>query len=124
MRLLAFGEGMALCVFIAVPQFCRLGEEMLFDVNWSFSSTTIVSPRSVSIVAHQSPELQHRFVRKVAGEDAPFTREIGALRTLPQGGLVQQPIVRTSDLCNLDPAFCTTVLDECGKVVPKSCPGV
>jgi hypothetical protein len=42
MRLLGFGKGIALCVFIAVQQFC-LGEELLFDVNWSFSSTTMVS---------------------------------------------------------------------------------
>ena len=50
MRLLGFGEGIALCVFIAVQQFC-VGEEVLFDVNWCFSSTTIVSPhkRSISI---------------------------------------------------------------------------
>jgi hypothetical protein len=91
MRLLGFGEGIDLCVFIAVQQFC-VGEEVLFDVNWCFSSTTIVSPRSVSIVAHQSPEWQHRLVTKTAGEDAPFTREIVALRTLPQSGFVQQPI--------------------------------
>jgi hypothetical protein len=43
MRLLGFGKGIALCVFIAVQQFC-VGEEVLFDVNWFFSSTTIVSP--------------------------------------------------------------------------------
>jgi hypothetical protein len=29
--------------YIAVQQFCA-GEDVLFDVNWSFSSTTIVSP--------------------------------------------------------------------------------
>jgi len=75
MRFLGFGEGIALCVFIAVQQFC-VGEEVLFDVNWCFSSTTIVSSWSVSIAAHQSPELQHRFVTKTAGEDAPSTREI------------------------------------------------
>ena len=42
MRLLGFGRGIALCNFIAVQQFC-VGEEV-FDVNWSFSSTTIVFP--------------------------------------------------------------------------------
>src|SRR5215469_18965892 len=83
MRLLGFGEGIAIYVFIAVQQSC-MGEEVLFDVNGSFSSTTIVSPRSVSIVAHQSPELQHRFLTKTAGEDTPFTREIVALRTMPK----------------------------------------
>jgi hypothetical protein len=42
-RLLGFGKGIALCNFIAVQQFC-LGEDVLFDVNWSFSSTKIVFP--------------------------------------------------------------------------------
>jgi len=73
-----------------VQQFC-VCEEVLFVVNWCFS-TTIVSRRSVSIVAHQSPELQHRFVTKTAGEEAPFTREIVALRTLPQSGFFQRLI--------------------------------
>src|SRR6516164_7837679 len=43
MRLLGFGKGIALCNFIAVQQFC-VGEKVLFDVNWSFLSTTIVFP--------------------------------------------------------------------------------
>jgi len=43
MRLLRFGREIALCNFIAVQQFC-VGEEVPFDVNWSFSSTTIVFP--------------------------------------------------------------------------------
>jgi hypothetical protein len=61
MGLLGFGKGIALCVFIAVRQFC-VGEEVLVGVNWSFLSTSrFSSRRGVSIVAHQSPELQHRF---------------------------------------------------------------
>jgi hypothetical protein len=89
MRLLGFGKGIALRVFIAVQQFC-VGEEVLFDVNWSFSSTTIVFPTTgVSIVAHQSPELQYGFVTKTVPEDALLPREIVALTTLPQSGFVQ-----------------------------------
>jgi hypothetical protein len=43
MRLLGFARGIALCNFIVMQQFC-LSEEVLFDVSWSFSSTTIVFP--------------------------------------------------------------------------------
>jgi hypothetical protein len=76
MGLLGFGKGIALRVFIAVQQFC-LGEEVLFDVNWLFFNDHRFSPgRSVSIVAHQSPELQHRFVTKTAAEGAPLLAKL------------------------------------------------
>jgi hypothetical protein len=43
MRLLGFGRGIALCNFIAAQQF-GVGEDVLFDVNWSFSSMIMVFP--------------------------------------------------------------------------------
>jgi hypothetical protein len=43
MGLLGFGKGIAYVFFIGVQQFC-VGEKELFDVKWSLSSTTIVSP--------------------------------------------------------------------------------
>jgi|SRR5215469_2340059 len=53
------------------------------------------SPRpGVSMVAHQSPELQHCFVTKTALEDALLPGEIVALTTLPQSGFGQQPVTK------------------------------
>jgi hypothetical protein len=91
-RLLGFGKGIALCNFIA-PAILRwrrsaVRRQSVFLIN----ENRFFARRCVSIVAHQNPELQRRFVMNTALEDAVLPREIVALTTLPQSGFVQQPI--------------------------------
>jgi hypothetical protein len=77
MRLLGFGKGIGLCVFIAVQQFC-VGEEVLFDVKWSFSSTTIVSPHdgAFRLWPIKVPSCSIVFVTKTAAENAPLLAKL------------------------------------------------
>jgi hypothetical protein len=95
MRLLGFGKGIALCVLIAVQQFC-VGEELLFDVNGSFSSTTIVSPTTERFDCRPSKSrVAASFCEQDGSGGCTFTREIVALRTLPQSVFVQQAVTLT-----------------------------
>src|SRR6516162_10108123 len=101
MRLLGFGKGIALCNFIAVQQFALARMCCSTSTGLSHQRQSFFPRRGVWIVAHQSPELQHRFLTKTALEDALLPREIVALTTLPQSGFVQQPITFTFLCCRL-----------------------
>jgi hypothetical protein len=76
MRLLGFGKGIALYVFIAVQQFALARKRSSTLTGLSHQRPPFLPTTERSIVAHQGPELQYRFVRKTAAEDAPLLAKL------------------------------------------------